>query len=60
MFNHTAPASCVTEQLRSVKERIAELHRLERQLTDVLRGFEKTTSPSDAKGCSCLDGMSGD
>jgi DNA-binding transcriptional MerR regulator len=50
----------VTEQLRVVKEQIAELHRLERQLLDVREQLETAAPPPSAKGCRCLDGVSRD
>ena len=47
----------VAEQLRAVLQQIAELHELERQLTDVSKRLETAAAPPDAKGCHCLDGV---
>jgi MerR family transcriptional regulator, copper efflux regulator len=44
----------VTEQLRAVREQIAEFHVLERQLAQVLERLQTTAPMSHANGCQCL------
>jgi DNA-binding transcriptional MerR regulator len=45
----------VTEQLRTVREQIAEFQVLERQLAQVLQRLQTTAPTSHADGCQCLD-----
>jgi DNA-binding transcriptional MerR regulator len=44
----------VTEQLRTVREQIAEFQVLERQLAQVLERLQTTAPTSHANGCQCL------
>jgi hypothetical protein len=44
----------VTEQLRTVRQQIAECHILERQLVQVLQRLQTTAPTSHADGCQCL------
>jgi len=50
----------VSEQLRTVRQQIAELHALERQLINVHKRLETAATPPDPEGCHCLDGVSRD
>ena len=50
----------VREQLRAVKQQIAELQTLERQLVNVREGLETAAARPDGKGCHCLDRLSRD
>jgi MerR family copper efflux transcriptional regulator len=49
----------VTEQLGAVRQQIVEFQALERQLSDVLHQLEMAAPALDAKGCHCLDRVSG-
>ena len=51
-------ARLMTEQLHAVRQQIAELHLLERQLADVLKRLQTAVISPDAKRCHCLDGVS--
>ncbi len=44
----------VTEQLRTVRQQIAEFHVLEQQLVQVLQRLQTTTPASHTDGCQCL------
>jgi len=50
----------ITEQLRVVRQQIAEFHVLERQLLDVLQQLAAAAPSPDATGCRCLNGSSRD
>jgi DNA-binding transcriptional MerR regulator len=46
----------VTEQLRTVRQQIAEFHVLEQQLAQVLQRLQTPAPASHADGCQCLGG----
>ena len=49
-----------TDQLRAVRQQIAEFQVLERQLAQVVERLQTITTAPHTKGCRCLDGTSGD